>query len=316
LIAEVHASWGDERARVLIDTIEDTLAQLHRVHSDATAMPIETADERAFEITKAAWQEYDDHLVLWTGGKDSTAMLHYLKEHRYVDFEALDVLFVDHGMHFDEVIAFVEAINYDWLGEEQLIEAKNEPFFEYIPDDAAVLDDDGEPKHHVPTSALPDRQQAELERTADAEDRALPHKIPWSTNTFWGNHTLKTIPLKQTIEDGDYDAVWAGIRKDEGEARAGSEPTEPREQPAHTRIHPLVHFTEPQLWAYIKREFVPYCELYEPEHGYASLGAEPFTDPVPNVQPLEAAEQGERAGRAQNKEDGDVMAALRRQGYM
>jgi sulfate adenylyltransferase subunit 2 len=96
------------------------------------------------------------------------------------------------------------------------------------------------------------------------------------------------------------------------------------------RIHPLLDWTELNIWEYIKRESIPTVSLYY-NHGdgkrYRSLGCYPCTFPVEsparNVDEIIAelrvgkfANIAERSGRAQDKDDEGGLETLRRQGYM
>ena len=69
-------------------------------------------------------------------------------------------------------------------------------------------------------------------------------------------------------------------------------------------IHPILHFREIDIWSYIRKYNVPYCELYH--KGYRSLGCMPCTK-------LSSAEGPERAGCDQAKEE--IMQRLRDLGY-
>jgi sulfate adenylyltransferase subunit 2 len=96
------------------------------------------------------------------------------------------------------------------------------------------------------------------------------------------------------------------------------------------RIHPLLDWTELNIWEYIKRENIPTVSLYY-NHGdgkrYRSLGCYPCTFPVESpardVDEIIAelrvgkfANIAERSGRAQDKDDEGGLETLRRQGYM
>jgi len=98
----------------------------------------------------------------------------------------------------------------------------------------------------------------------------------------------------------------------------------------HVRIHPLLDWTELNIWEYIKRENIPTVSLYY-DNGdgkrYRSLGCYPCTFPVEsdakNVDEIiEELKSGkfsniaERAGRAQDKDDCGGLETLRREGYM
>ncbi len=96
------------------------------------------------------------------------------------------------------------------------------------------------------------------------------------------------------------------------------------------RIHPLLDWTELNIWEYIEREQIPVTDLYFDNGAgvrYRSLGCGPCTKPVQStartvreiIEELRAgkfARVAERAGRDQDKEDGGGLETLRREGYM
>jgi sulfate adenylyltransferase subunit 2 len=98
----------------------------------------------------------------------------------------------------------------------------------------------------------------------------------------------------------------------------------------HVRIHPLLDWTELNIWEYIERERIPTVSLYYDRgegRRYRSLGCWPCTNPVESDAGTAAeilvelrtgkfANVAERSGRAQDKEDGGGLETLRREGYM
>jgi phosphoadenosine phosphosulfate reductase len=119
-------------------------------------------------------------------------------------------------------------------------------------------------------------------------------------------NTLKTVPLKQSIKDLHLKAMFTGIRKDENEARADEVYFSKRKDPHHFRVHPILHFTEKDIWDYIKLNNLPYCPLYE--QGYRSIDCAPCTQKTTMDKSI-----AERSGRSQDKEA--AMDKLRRLGY-
>ncbi len=115
---------------------------------------------------------------------------------------------------------------------------------------------------------------------------------------------LKAEVIAQSIEKYGWEALITGMRWDEQPDREKETYFSPRENPHHTRVHPILHFTELDIWQYIKDNDVPYCVLYR--RGYRSLGCEPCTK-------LGVAEGPERTGRDQQKEE--IMKRLRGMGY-
>ena len=160
---------------------------------------------------------------------------------------------------------------------------------------------------------------------------------------------LKKDALQQVIEEKDYQAVIVGIRRDEEGTRAKERYFSPRDrnfewnfkdQPpelwdqfktdfdpgTHIRIHPLLHWTEMNVWEYIEREKIPLVDLYFAKDGfrYRSLGCAPCTKPVPSqattvaeiIEELRETKVSERSTRAQDQESEDAFERLRASGYM
>lgn len=135
---------------------------------------------------------------------------------------------------------------------------------------------------------------------------------PWNTEHFKYCNELKTKPLKRAIEENEFDAVFTGIRWDEHGIRGKEQYFSKREDPPHTRVHPILHWSEREIWEYLKGHKVEYNPLYDKEEHnglvYRSIGCWPFTKPVPRDEPEE------RAGREVDKER--LMEDLRALGYM
>lgn len=135
---------------------------------------------------------------------------------------------------------------------------------------------------------------------------------PWSVSHFEYCNEMKTKPLKKAIVEMGFDAVLTAIRWDEHGIRGKEQYFSVRTDPPHTRIHPMLHWSEKEIWEYLHSRNVPYNPLYDKEeHGglvYRSIGCWPFTKPVPK----DAVE--ERSGRQLDKER--LMEDLRSLGYM
>ena len=92
----------------------------------------------------------------------------------------------------------------------------------------------------------------------------------------------------------------------------------------------MLDWTELNIWEYIKKENIPTVSLYYNQGDgkrYRSLGCYPCTSPIESdsstveeiIEELESGKLSniaERSGRAQDKEDGGGLEALRRGGYM
>lgn len=113
---------------------------------------------------------------------------------------------------------------------------------------------------------------------------------------------MKISSMNRALKIHGFKAFMVGIRRDEHKARKKEKYFSPRDN--HMRIHPILHFTEKDIWNYIRQFKIPYCSLYD--KGYRSLGEKPFTKP--------AGKSGsERSGREGDKEE--IMKKLRALGY-
>lgn len=125
---------------------------------------------------------------------------------------------------------------------------------------------------------------------------------------------LKTDALNQCIKNHKFDALMFGIRWDEHPIRGKELYFSERDVPAHMRVHPILHWTEDDVWSFTELHGVPINPLYNRVIGdkrYRSLGCYPCTTPLSNS---EYASVGERGGRSQDKER--IMERLRVLGYM
>jgi phosphoadenosine phosphosulfate reductase len=125
---------------------------------------------------------------------------------------------------------------------------------------------------------------------------------------------MKTAVLNSFIKESGIAALFTAIRRDEHVSRAEETPLSNRTDPAHIRVHPILHFTERDVWETTHRYSIPYCQLYK--KGYRSLGTrsgtQRFSDLPAWEQDLENT--SERGGRDQEKES--IMEQLRSLGYM
>jgi sulfate adenylyltransferase subunit 2 len=162
-------------------------------------------------------------------------------------------------------------------------------------------------------------------------------------------NALKTVALQQAIAKYGFKGLLLGIRRDEHGIRAKERYFSPRDegfrwnyknQPpelwdqfrstsdegSHMRIHPMLHWTEVDIWRYIRRENIPTIPLYFAKNGkrYRSIGCATCCAPIDSqaatldeiIHELETTNTSERAGRAQDKENAYNMQKLRALGYM
>jgi phosphoadenosine phosphosulfate reductase len=115
---------------------------------------------------------------------------------------------------------------------------------------------------------------------------------------------LKVEVIRQALRKHAWEALITGLRWDEHSDRSAEPYFTEIGDPAHVRVNPILHFTERDIWQYIRANQVPFCSLYL--KGYRSLGCKPCTQ-------AGFTGRGERSGRDQNKEE--IMRRLRAQGY-
>ena len=94
----------------------------------------------------------------------------------------------------------------------------------------------------------------------------------------------------------------------------------------HIRVHPLLHWTEIDIWLYTLRENIPVIPLYFAQDGkrYRSLGDQDITNPVESqattieeiIEELRTTKIAERSGRAMDHEAEDAFERLRADGYL
>ena len=159
----------------------------------------------------------------------------------------------------------------------------------------------------------------------------------------------KTEGLKKIIKKHKFKGIIAGIRRDEQGTRAKERIFSPRDEAGrwhtknqppefwdqsnfnypdsvHIRIHPLLGWTEIDIWRYIQREKIPIVDLYFSKNGkrFRSLGDKDITLPVKSraknldeiIEELKTTKVSERSGRAMDHEQEDVFEKLRLKGYM
>ena len=91
-------------------------------------------------------------------------------------------------------------------------------------------------------------------------------------------------------------------------------------------MHPMLNWTEVDIWNYIKRENIPITDLYLSKEGkrYRSIGCEICCTPVVSdattvdmiIDEIKTTKVSERSGRVQDKESDQMMQKLRALGYM
>ncbi len=255
------------------------------------------ADDSIYLI-REAYRRFERVALLWSMGKDSTVLLE-LSRRAFFGQIPFPVIHIDTGFKFQEIYDFRERLANQW--QLDLVVARN-------------------------------------------SDSTSPDKDKFSCC-----HSRKTLALKKTVEERCLNGLLLGIRRDEHGIRAKERYFSPRDssfawdycdQPlelwnqvsstcdddAHVRVHPLLNWSEQDVWAYVVREEIPFCSLYLSQEGkrYRSIGCACCCTPVSStastapdiLQELESTAVAEREGRAQDKESAYIMQKLRALGYM
>ncbi|MGE4314171.1 MAG: sulfate adenylyltransferase subunit CysD [Pseudobdellovibrionaceae bacterium] len=251
-------------------------------------------------ILREAYNRVDPLAMLWSIGKDSNALLWMARKAFYgkVPFPLVQL---DTEMELDEVYAFRD--------------------------------------HYVKEWGL------DLRVELCPPEEEMDQRLPPATRAA----TRKTEGLKNVLQKMELKGVIAGIRRDEQAMRAKERVFSPRStdgswdfknQPAemwdqyktdipagcHLRIHPLLSWTEIDIWRYTQRENIPVVPLYFSRDGkrYRSLGEKNITFPVESnaatiddiIAELEVTKTSERSGRAMDSESESSFEQLRTKGYM
>jgi sulfate adenylyltransferase subunit 2 len=263
---------------------------------------LDKLENQTIYIIREAYSQFKNVAMLWSIGKDSTTLLWLVRKAFYGKLP-FPVLHIDTTHKFKEIYAFREKYAKEW----------------------------------------------NLDLIVSQNDEALAEGIGPDTGKFTCCNALKTIALKKAIAQHGFKAMYLGIRRDEHGIRAKERVFSPRDedfewdyknQPPelwdqyktkaaeeeHIRIHPILGWTEVDIWEYIKRENIPVCNLYYANNGkrFRSIGCETCCGPVDSeadtidkiIEELKTTDVSERSGRAQDKESDYMMQKLRSLGYM
>ena len=263
---------------------------------------LDQLEQQSVYILREAFRHFERLCMLWSVGKDSTVLL-WLARKAFFGHVPFPLVHIDTSYKIPEMIEFRDRVAREWKLD--LIIGQNK---------AALADGMNHTRGRVECCTA-----------------------------------LKTEGLKQVIEQRGFQGIIAGIRRDEEGTRAKERVFSPRgaqaewdyrDQPpefwdqyktdfapgTHVRIHPIVHWTELDVWRYIRRESIPVVPLYFAKGGrrYRSLGCAPCTGTIESsadtldaiIAELEQTRVPERAGRAQDKESEDAFERLRVGGYM
>lgn len=290
---------------------------------------LDQLESRSVHILREAYREFKNLCMLWSIGKDSTVML-WLARKAFFGHVPLPLVHIDTAFKIPEMIRYRDQLARQW-GLNMVVGQNKE-----------ALDK---------RQTYPDGALTRLECCKSLKSEALRHTLSGEWPRVRLNQETGEYEVEKNGEP--YSGVIVGVRSDEEGSRSKERYFSPRDrendwdvddQPpelwnqyktdfapgTHVRIHPLLDWTELNLWEYIERENIPLVDLYfDQGEGtrYRSLGCYPCTTPVSSTaktvsEVVEELRSGkfrnvaERSGRAQDAEDGGGLETLRRDGYM
>jgi len=263
---------------------------------------LDRLEANSIYIIREAQYQFKNIALLWSIGKDSTTLL-WLCRKAFFGKLPFPVVHIDTGCKFEEIYKFRDEHIKKWGLD--LIVVRNE--------------------------------------------EAIARGVSPEDGKFECCNALKTVALQQAIVKHGFDALIVGIRRDEHGIRAKERLFSPRnlnfqwdyknqplelweqyashqEDTRHIRVHPLLGWTEVDVWRYVQRENMPVTDLYFARDGerYRSIGCQTCCLPVSSeasnvdeiVAELKTTKASERSGRAQDKESEFIMQQLRTLGYM
>ena len=290
---------------------------------------LDLLEARSVFVFREAFANFRNLGMLWSAGKDSTVLV-WLARKAFFGHVPMPLIHIDTSFKIPELIAYRDRMAAEW--NLHLIYGENRE----------ALD----ARRTFPAGAVDRLTCCGLLKT-EALKRTLSGE--WPRYRF--NPTTRAYEVDPHTEP--FTGIIAGVRADEEGSRSkeryfsprdGSNTWDVADQPpefwnqyktdfapgTHVRIHPLLDWTEINIWEYIDRERIPTVPLYYNQGDgfrYRSLGCYPCTQPVRSDArtPAEIVEElrtgqfakvAERSGRAQDREDGGGLETLRRGGYM
>ena len=290
---------------------------------------IDRLEATSVHILREAYANFKNLCMLWSIGKDSTVLL-WLARKAFFGHVPFPLVHIDTDYKIPEMIRYRDRLAMEW--KLMMIVGKNEEAI------AQKL-------------TFPDGTVDRITCCRNLKTKALVNTLNGTGTRYRLNLTTGSYEIDRNCEP--YTGVIVGARADEEGSRSKERYFSPRDrhsewdigdQPpefwnqyktdfapgTHVRIHPLLDWTELNIWEYIEREGIPTVSLYYNQGDgtrYRSLGCWPCTHPIRSEartvrEIIDELRSGvlknvaERSGRAQDKDDGGGLETLRREGYM
>lgn len=290
---------------------------------------LEQLEAQSIFILREAYRSFKQLVMLWSIGKDSTVLL-WLARKAFFGHVPIPLMHIDTSYKVPAMIEYRDRFALQW--KLNMIVGQNEEALKN-------------------KQTFPDGNVSRIECCQALKSEALKHTLSGEWPRWILNHETGKY---DRVEGGEpFTGVIVGARADEEGSRSKERYFSPRDQHnewdvgdqppelwnqfktdfapgTHVRIHPLLDWTELNIWEYIERENIPIIDLYfDKGQGkrYRSLGCETCTSSVCSSSSsiaaiIEELQSGkfsniaERSGREQDKEDGGGLESLRKGGYM
>jgi len=290
---------------------------------------LEILENKSVYLLREAYSQFKNLCMLWSIGKDSTVLL-WLARKAFFGHVPFPLVHIDTSYKIPEMITYrdrlAKELKLDMVYGQNKDALKNKETF-------------------------PDGNRTRIECCKALKTDALVNTINSTWPRFRLNHDSGEYEVDKNTDP--YTGVIVGLRADEEGSRSKERYFSARDmkskwditdQPpefwnqyktdfapgTHVRVHPLLDWSELNIWEYIEREKIPMVSLYFNQGDgtrYRSLGCYPCTNPIQSeastveevIQELNSGKLSsiaERSGREQDKEDGGGLEELRKGGYM
>jgi len=290
---------------------------------------LDRLENKSIHIIREAYRQFPNLCMLWSIGKDSTVLL-WLARKAFFGHVPMPLVHIDTHFKIPEMIIYRDRLARQWKLD--MIYGEN----------TEALGSE---------QTFPDGNTSRIQCCKNLKTEALRNVLSGSCTRYRLNHQSGSYEPDKNTEP--FTGVIVGVRADEEGSRSKERYFSPRDknndwdvadQPpelwnqyktefapgTHVRIHPLLDWTELDIWEYIEKENIPVVSLYFDQGKgtrYRSLGCAPCTKPVESsarkvaeivweLKQGKFANIAERSGREQDKEDGGGLEDLRRDGYM
>jgi len=301
---------------------------------------LDALEAQSVYILREAFRHFDRLCMLWSMGKDSTVLL-WLARKAFFGHVPLPLVHIDTGFEIPEALAYRDQVAIDM--NLTLIVGRNDPAL--AARTTYVHSREDHPAEGDP-ARMTRKQCCALLRTEALRSTIDGSGPRWRLDRANG----KLVPAE---DRAPWHGVIVGARADEEGSRSKERYFSPRDrnnqwdvgdQPpefwnqfktdyapgTHVRIHPLLDWTELDIWLYLKRENVPLVPLYFDQgkgERFRSLGCWPCQEPIASrakdidevIAELSSGSLrniAERSGRLQDHEGRGGLEDLRRDGYM